>query len=784
MRTPYLLAASLIAVSVAPSYAQTASDADQTPVVSSEAGLNEIVVTAQRKEENLQRAAVAVDAVGGDDILKAGISQVGRLQELVPALSIEPTSSGNLIFIRGVGNFNLTNNSDPATAFNYDDVYIGRPASSEGMFYDLERIEVLKGPQGTLYGRNATAGAINVIPMRPKIGEFSGYGVVGYGNYNALTLESALNVPLGDDGAIRVSGTSVTHDGYLTDGSSDEDTQAFRFQMLANVTPDLTVRASFDYAQQGGEGQGLNYYGTTSYDPTTDTFRTTPSGVEHGGMFSPEAQQYRTTLFMGLLNRNPEPLPRMRYRNHHNYGAHINIEWSSGIGDFTIIPSWRYSSYHDVINPAFTSYVYADTDQESLEFRYASRRVSIFDITAGAMYYREKIKEVQVYNLQASQGFNNNTYETTSKAAYLRLTANITDSLRLVGGARYTTDKKSVDSTFTGLNAICFVPPTGGGCPDVPFIPWTRYLEEQPIIPAPNGVVPLSPVAILARSDAVQNESKRKNRVTWRSAIEYDVSADSFAFASIETGYRSGGFNSAGIAPFDPEFITAYTIGLKNRLFNNRVRLNFEGFVWKYKDQQLSFVGLAPSGTPANMTRNIGQATMKGIEGDLSVLATPSTLLSSTVQFLDAKYDDFVYQSPLQGGRPYTACPITTTTVYTIDCTGFTAYNSPKWTINLSAQQTINLGDFEIVVDLDTQYRSGRYVFFQYVPEQYTGDTWQSNAQVKFGPVSDKWSISAYVRNIEDAQYQVFTPSPPFLSTLNVQWNAPRTYGVRLAVNF
>ncbi|WP_375382964.1 TonB-dependent receptor plug domain-containing protein [uncultured Sphingomonas sp.] len=222
-------------------------------------GLTDIVVTAQRRSENLQRAAVAVDVVSGSDIAAAGVTQVARLNEQVPALTVEPTSTGNLIFIRGVGNFTVTPNSDPAVAFNYDGVYVGRPTGSTGVFFDLERVEVLKGPQGTLYGRNATGGAINVIPVQPKIGELSGYGTVSYGDYNALIAEAAINLPIGDKGAIRISANRSQHDGYLSDGGSDERLTSGRIQLKAELTPDITVRVAGDYSHSGGFGSSVSY---------------------------------------------------------------------------------------------------------------------------------------------------------------------------------------------------------------------------------------------------------------------------------------------------------------------------------------------------------------------------------------------------------------------------------------------------------------------------------------------------------------------------------------------
>lgn len=166
--------------------------------------LGDIIVTAQRREESSQRAAVAIDVVSGADLVSSGTTNAALLTRIAPSLVVEQTSNGNVIFLRGVGNFSVVPTSDPAVAFNIDNVYIGRPTSTTGSFYDLARIEVLKGPQGTLYGRNATGGAVNIIPEHPHPGENSGYATASYGNYNAFTGEGAINLALGENGAARL----------------------------------------------------------------------------------------------------------------------------------------------------------------------------------------------------------------------------------------------------------------------------------------------------------------------------------------------------------------------------------------------------------------------------------------------------------------------------------------------------------------------------------------------------------------------------------------------------
>jgi len=756
-------------------------------------GLADIVVTAQRRAENLQRAAVAVGVVTGSELANAGITQPERLSERVPALTIQGTSSGNLIFVRGVGNFTLTPNSDPATAFNYDGVYVGRPTSTTGTFYDLERIEVLKGPQGTLYGRNATAGAINVLPVQPKLGELSGYVSASYGNYDAKSAEGAINLPMGTQGALRISGNIVDRDGYLRDGTSDEKVRALRVQMKSDLTPDLTVRISGDYAHLGGVGAGTSYLYNYNYSPLTGQYGVVPSNLSLAeGTYSPASQLYRRTVPVPALGRLLDTLSPYPFQNNDYFGANAQIDYKTGIGTLTLVPAWRYANIDNVAGAGFAIGTREKDEQFSVEARLTGDRIGIFDYTLGLFYYDEKIRSRQAVGVSTAINFLNNRYATQSYAAFGRWTAHLTDSLRVVGGLRYTHDSKTVDGRATGLALACLVRVAGRpACPTAPLIPYAFDIGGLPLpVPAAGGPpVPLGASgAILARTDTTNINSLDFHRVTYRGALEFDVGPRSLLYASVETGYRSGGFNgAAGFATYQPEFITAYTIGSKNRFFDNKLQLNVEAFWWRYRDQQLSYLSLDANLRPANITTNVGKSDIKGVEAEAQLLATRTTLLRANVQYLDAQYKRFTYQVPNQGAPPFTGCPVSVAAnpaLFNVNCGGFPAFNAPKWTVNLGAQQTIEIGDFKVIGAIDTQYKSSRYIFFQYQPGQFVGDTWLTNGQIGLSPANDGWTISAFVRNIENNRIPVFAPPHPTINLLPVQTSAPRTYGVRVTASF
>jgi iron complex outermembrane receptor protein len=760
------------------------------------AGLGDIVVTAQRVSEKSQKAAVAISVVGGADLLKAGVSTVDQLNTLVPALTVQSAGSFNFFFLRGVGNFAAGPNTDPAVAFNYDGVYVGRPTSAAGTFYDLERVEVLKGPQGTLYGRNATGGAINVLPVQPKIGEFSGFGSASYGDYKALNVQGAVNVPMGDNGAFRIAGNLVSRDGYLKDGQSDEKAQSVRFQMKAKLTPDLTVRLSGDYAHVGGSGTGYTYLDAYDFNPTLTNlplgqrFTITPSNLDLSeGSFSPASQAFRQTRSAGPAGRKLDAQTAYPYQKNDFFGANAEINYDTGVGTLTVIPAWRASTLNNLGGIGFSVQTAEKSQQYSVEARLGKTGVGIFDYNVGAFYYDESVNEHVFVNQSALANVQDFKIRTKSYAAFGRLTAHLSDRLRAVGGIRYTQDDKRFDGTSSSLVLVCVAPTRS--CPTAQLFQLYGSYNNFPY-PIPPAGVPVgpgpAPATILQRSDNAVHAPQNIGKATYRGAVEFDVTPSSLAYASVETGYRSGGFNLAtGYETFAPEYITAFTVGSKNRFFENRLQLNVEAFYWKYRNQQVSHVSLDRAGVQGRFTENVGKSTIKGAEAEAKFLLTPTTLLSADVQYLDSVYKNFIFQTPVGRAPPYTTCGLSLSAApgfYDVDCSGKPGFNSPKWTINLGAQQTVKLGNYKIVLGADTQYKSSYYIAFDYRPSQLISPVWRTNATISFGNIDDRWSIAGFVRNIEDHRTPMTASTQPFGNLEVVIPTAPRTFGVRVSGKF
>lgn len=809
MRSATLLTSTALILSFPAIASAQSAGTSHKPENASQQGLGEIIVTAQRRPESSQRAAVPLAVISGASLAAANVTQAGALNELAPSLQVEPNSTGNIIFMRGVGNFTVVAASDPAVAFNYDGVYIGRPSSTTGVFYDLDRIEVLKGPQGILYGRNATGGAINILPMLPKVGELSGFVNATYGNYNTINAEGALNLPMGDHGALRISATTSNHDGYLADGTSDEKTYAFRVQMKAELTPDLTVRVSGDFAHNGGAGYSVNYFGKYLRNnaiavaagpvPGTNYYTYVPANLpESQGVSSPISQAYRQTIVFGAFGQLLGPLTPYPYQRNNFFGFNTEITWRTGAGTLTVIPSWRYTKI-DSLGTA-GAFIYKNlesAEQYSLEARFSGKRIGIFDYTLGAYFYKENIHSDTALTLTNTANWLKPNYDTKSYAGFGRLVANLTDQLRLVGGVRYTKDDKGF--TYSSVSAVinCSAR-TAQGAPNCPTAPQIPFVADPSLLPFPfpsAGGAPIPvfttpgpPNYLIIRTDSVFNRTKSSSKITWRGAVEFDVAPQSMLYASVETGYRSGGFSAAvGFENFAPETITAYTVGMKNRFLDNRIQLNLEGFVWDYKNQQVNHVGLDLNGRTANYTQNVGSSKIKGVEVDGRFLITPNTMVSADVQYLDAVQKDYVFLAG-PGNPPLTGCNVSfnaaNASPYTIDCSGFASYNSPKWTVNLAAQQSILIGDYKFVIGGETQFKGKRNIGFAYLSEQTENGVWSSSAHIQFGPADERWFISAYVRNIEDQRTPNYSSTHPTANILIAGTTTPRTFGVRAGFKF
>ncbi|MEP4892275.1 MAG: TonB-dependent receptor [Aliiglaciecola sp.] len=646
--------------------------------------IEQITITAQRRSESLQDAAIPINAASGAQMERMGISDAIGLNKIAPALTVSTGGGANTAyFIRGVGNFTNNGYTNPAVSFNIDGVYIGRPSSTISSFLDLDRVEVLKGPQGTLYGRNSTGGAINVVSKAPVLNENSGSIKLGVGNYSAYDLTGIGNFEVTDDSAIRLAGVISKRDGYFSDGTSDADDMAMRASYYIEASQDLNMRISADYSTQKGVGAGVQYKGyyafaafqsdlpvpNWNYIPAPDSISADFAGLHH-----PDVLAYIQNNVAGAPGHMPYGGFVYPKRDDSYWGINAEINYDMDWAQLTVIPSHRVSKLDNQFNgPPFKAAINKDeAKQSSIEARLTGDTDN-FQWILGALYFDENVQGINSFNQFSTVSHNDWESDVESTSLFARGTYSVTDTLRLVGGIRLTEDSYEISATQTATAAICLEHPEGRApfCPQIPSMPVALTLAETigmldpalfptgsplnddgSVAPGARPYGPLNyfapaqfgPGAIFSVTPGATVEDDSDSQTTYRVAVEYDLTSKNLLYTSFETGFRAGGFNlSPGRETYDPEYIDAYTIGSKNRFLNNRLELNLEAFYWEYEDQQLAALGLDTNGNNAFYTRNVGASTIKGLEVDFRYALAAGTLLRGSAQFLDAVYDSYEY---------------------------------------------------------------------------------------------------------------------------------------------
>jgi iron complex outermembrane receptor protein len=699
----------------------------------SSAPIEEIVVTAQKREEKLQRVPIAITTLTGNALTEQGVNQPVDLVALVPGLAI---SSGNgpvtQIYIRGVGTSTANLFGDNAVAFNVDGIVLARDTGLENQFYDVARVEVLKGPQGTLYGRNATGGAINVITNKPVLGDYQGNIAAEVGNYGLLDENLMVNVPVTDKFAFRIAGRLMSRDGYFSDGYDDDKSGAVRFRALYQANDDLSILLNADYSAQNEKGaSGVLSPFLNSSNPWL------------GGSTSQEQAVFKTLAKpLPLAPQGSDGFDKTR-----NIGVSAEINWDTSFGTVTILPAYR------ILHDAFRDYVpgflndYVETDaQESLEARLASDDTEAFSYVVGAFLLHDNRTANQYVNqtITASQT-NITSLPDDSEAVFGQAKYKLTDVLRLTAGVRYTRETKS--ETASSLNPTTLV--------------LTPYLGNESF-----------------------------NNVSWKAGVEYDLTPSSLLYANVGTGFKAGGFFSSP-APYNtyqPEKITAYTIGSKNTFLDGHLRLNGEAFYWDYKNHQESHLGISPTGAIVYQTQNVGHATMKGAELETDYAVWDMGELTTRIQYLDAQFDTFGYTEAAPALPPSSGCALTLLSkgVYNVNCNGKPAIRSPRWSGNVGFRQGFDLGNLgHLNANVDVEFSGSSFQGIDYVAAEHQGDYALVDLNFDYTPPGGHWKVSAWVRNIGNTavingvNQQLFAPS-----IVLVDLRPPRTFGGRLSYDF
>jgi iron complex outermembrane recepter protein len=728
---------------------------DGSGSVSGSAILQEVVVTAQRRAEDLQTVPLAITAMSASKLADSGVVDYAGLQNLVPGLEFgENDANGSMeIALRGVAPLPDFPGQDPVVAFNVDGVYNSRPAAANGLFYDIDRVEVLHGPQGTLYGRNSLAGAINVITNDPK-NEFQAAAEVGTGNYGLLRSSGMLNIPLiAHKLAFRVAFQQEKHEGYINTGQPTENDDARDFavrgKLLFTPTDNFSLLLSGDSYHETGEGA----MEVSLCDLKTSNPWRVPAG-------------YDTTQYPACA-----PTPDTPYYSYYgatlvphddtkNYGGSLKLNWI--LRPFTIVDilARRIVYFHNISKIAGE---YGNTLENSgevtNELRFVSNPGSKVTWVAGLFYFRELQSAntgqgdplgylfgynwlfgapadptnpvAYPYGAGALENIVDTGTYTRSLAGYEQATYPLLDWLRITEGLRYTgEDKHAAGSLYFTQNE-----PSG------------RLLSPQ------------DPFAATTDSHATN----------WKVGVDMDVTSESMVYFSASTGYKSGGWSEVPIDSgnpntYQPETVTAFELGSKNR-FLHRIQANVAVFLDNYQDYQtfeavplFDQYGYVYFGYP---TINAATAKVYGLESENTFLLTQNDRIDLAVNYLHAKYGTAIVQG--------------------VDVSGTSLSDSPTWTINLGYQHVWRLGDERtLTASVQTHYRG--WANMQQEPDDYLNyqSAYTNTSMVlAYNAGQPDWYVNAYVRNLENKAVISLATSQD-----NGSIAPPRTFGVNVGIRF
>ena len=722
-------------------------------------GIAEIVVTAERREQSLQRAPLTIQVVQGADLAKAGVTDTLGLQRVTTGVQIGANGANTQVFVRGVGSFSAGLLTSPGVAFNVDGVYVNQTFGTNGNFYDLARVEVLKGPQGTLYGRNATGGAINLITNAPVFEKTTMDLSLEGGNYQYVRATGAVNLPIGDTAAVRGAFNVVNRKGYLSDGQDDDIEQSGRVRFKWQADPNVTIQLSGDYSHFGGQGGDYVYLprrpGASPYES-----QTTSAANAYAASFGPAGPL--------LLPARPDI-----QQNTSLYNVSGQLDWKLPFATLTLLPAYRHMDVDFGVHFNTRLQTSAGVDQTTMEARLGNSSKALTWVIGGYYFHENLDSLTQIRTtLPFVDLVNSDTVadpRSTSYAAFGQATLSLTSHLRAIGGIRYTHEHKTVFDQST--DASTGIPGTG--------------------------------------VSGAQNFSN----VSFKAGGEFDLGPRSLLYATYSTGYKSGGF-SQGVSPtftaitFGPERLRAVEVGSKNRFFDNRLQVNVSGFYWKYRSIQDSRPAFDGAGNLNLITFNSGNATLYGASVDIVARVTRHDAVSLSGEYTHARYDSFAYTTPAPLFNPAsTGCRVsgpfgpgatlpgmaggsdTNTSfvpVFYNNCAGFQVARVPKFSANADLAHDFDLqSGAKITLDANVNYSRARGLTSVYIPAARDGGYAIVNADLSFTTPDDRLSVGLFVRNLTKTVYYtgaIESGVQAGLVAANI--GAPRTFGARLTYKF
>tara|TARA_R110000782_G_C14819243_1_gene413906 strand:+ start:4455 stop:6731 length:2277 start_codon:yes stop_codon:yes gene_type:complete len=719
--------------------------------------IGEIVVTAQKRSESLQKVPLAITAITAQELQRSGVKDLQGVAATVPGLNLGEQLGVAKITLRGIGLESLQPGAEGSIAFHVDGVFISRSVAALASFYDIQQVEVLRGPQGTLYGRNATGGSINITTQTPTE-ELSGYASLAYGNYNQITAEGAVG------GAIipgvlsaRIAFQTQDHDGYgknIVTGNDIDDLNSRAVRASLRFTPSdrVTIDIKGDLYRRKDNSGGYHFLGGGGF--SAPGVPITPVGISlFGGQAAPNRRD---------LANNTDPTNRVRFWG---LSGKINAELTDNI-DLTSLTAYRKLRYQTASDIDSTSALVAPIFQaeqdkqfsQELQLSGSSDRLNWL---LGAFYFSENDRGQLAIpfdnfaffapptNYLSVGYYGGGFIKTKAYAVFGQATYELVDNLRLTLGARYSKEKK------TALDNFLF---------DI-VTPYDASTPVDVALQPPAGTISLP-------------GEEKFNSFTPRVALDYQVAPSVMLYGSWSKGFKSGTYNLGTLGnPVNPEKVSAFEGGIKSSLFDRRLRLNVAGFYYDYTDLQVGKVE-----STSTVLENAANATIYGAEVEMQAKPVENVQLDANVAWLHARFDDYVSRDlarPYGDGTLINGNP-------GFNLAGNTLSQSPNLTAFAGAQYTIpsSAGDFTLRGEIS--YRSRSYLTAFNVKEVSQPAYAKLNAFLNWASNDGQVSGSLYIRNITNKTTvsSAYVSSGLFGFPINGYLEEPRTYGARIRYDF
>lgn len=821
---------SLFAVSLgltAPVFAQEAESEESNDDI--------IVVTANKKEQSIQDVSLSIQAFDEEGLAEGGIDDVSRLEFLVSGVNFSFTGNDAKFNVRGANSTNTFSDNSSIVGAYVDGVYKARASQQSRAFFDVERLEFLKGPQGTLYGRNTFAGALNLYTNKPVLGEYEAGLTVGYERFDTFKGEGFINIPLGDDIAVRYAGYVQKGDGYIENLAGpdigQQDDKGFRISGYWEPSNNFNATVRFQHSREDGREAGLFGYTFLCRNVTpsghTDAFGSEQdcANPNRGALGSDGTTNFAANS--GLPGTGPFTISQDYVPDVDLQENVVSLELNLDVGPGSFKSISSYTDFRNLFgfdfdfsaNPNSVGGFDETAEAITQELTFTSDLDGPFNFTTGAYYsYDEQFFSFSIFQqtqrddsqrgvavpvldnagnpvisngaplllpiLSATPlaspntnigGFfaDSNFIESNTFGAYIQGEFEITDQLRLIGGIRYSSENK----VGTGGGSNFTGDTNGDGTVDSPVTVLPGVAGSSPVIPPAfsRDVFAINRFATDANTSDTTFDS-----VDYRVGVEFDINDDVLLYANTATGFLSGVVNNNGTVT-DQQDSQVYEVGLKSLLLDGTLILNAAAHYTEYSNLLTQFQVIDPNtGIGVTFSENGGEIDAFGVDLELQYQPTDNLTLSLNAAYLDAQFGVFGQTSPYQlnNGAPSAF----------VDLEGETPIFSPEFTLSATASYDFDLGgDYGTLTPYVQFYYSDGFNtsnLFAIDPATQQSSYTKTDLRLVWSAPDSKYTIEAFIENIEDEAVLTRSNNNGGDDLLQSSFLFPRNYGLRVSAKF